>query len=73
MRTTITISDALLDELKRRATAEKQPLRKTLETVLQRGLSMLPSIAPVQIEPAAIGVKAPYQHLSMNQLYNQLE
>jgi hypothetical protein len=73
MRTTISINDALLEELKRRAAAEKRSFRKTLEETLQRGLAASPSGRPVRIEPAPIGVKKPYQNLSMNLLYDQLE
>jgi hypothetical protein len=73
MRTTINISDALLAELKARASAEKKTFRQTLESVLQKGLASPSPTKCIKIETSPVGVKVPYQAQSMNQLYDQLE
>lgn len=73
MRTTININDALLDELRRKASKENRTFRQTLEETLHRGLSSEASPAPIRIQTASVGVKSPYAQLSMNQLYDQLE
>lgn len=73
MRTTLNISDALLSELKQKACKENRTFRETLEETIHRGLASPSRTQSVTIQPAPVGVKLPYQHLSMNQLYVQLE
>lgn len=73
MRTTININDALLKELRHKASKENRTFRQTLEETLHRGLSSEASPSPIRILTAPVGVKAPYAQLSMNQLYDQLE
>jgi hypothetical protein len=75
MRTTINISDGILNELHERARQRKRPFREILEETLQRGLSATP-LAPenrVSIPTHRVGIKSAYQGLSMNQLYDQIE
>lgn len=74
MRTTININDALLKELRAKASERKRPFREIVEETLQKGLSTSnPEGKKVRIKPYAVGVKAPYQGMSMNQLYDQFE
>lgn len=75
MRTTLNISDGLLDELKERARRDKRPMTKIIEETLRKGLSMSESPKPVQrrIQTHAVGIKPAYRGMSMNQLYDQLE
>ena len=76
MRTTLNISDALLDELRSQARIEKMPMTRFVEQTLRRGLSTGAAIDPAhkpQISTYKVGIKSAYQGLSMNQLYDQLE
>jgi hypothetical protein len=75
MRTTINITDGILNELRERARQRKRPFREILEETIQRGLGALPpsSGKPVSIQTHRIGIKPAYQGLSMNQLYDQIE
>jgi len=75
MRTTINISDGILNELQERARQRRRPFREILEETLQRGLSATPSSSgdSVRIETHRVGIKPAYQGLSMNQLYDQIE
>jgi hypothetical protein len=75
MRTTINISDGILSELHERARQRRRPFREILEETLQRGLSATPSpsVQQVRIQTHRVGIKAAYQGLSMNQLYDQIE
>jgi hypothetical protein len=75
MRTTISISDAVLEELKRRAAETRRPFRQVVEETLQRGLAAKSEGGgqPVRLLTFAVGVKAAYRGVSMNQLYDQLE
>jgi hypothetical protein len=73
MRTTINISDALLEELRSIARTEKRPFRRVVEETLQRGLSCGNPEQTFQVRAHPVGIKKPYQGMSMNQLYDQLE
>jgi hypothetical protein len=57
MRTTLTIEDQLLDELKQRARTTGQPFRQVMEQVLRAGLAALerPQPAPYRLQPHALG------------------
>ena len=74
MRTTINISDGLLEEVRELARQRNRPFREVLEEVLQRGLSDV--TAPrerVRILTYPVGIKPAYRGQSMNQLYDQIE
>ena len=77
MRTTIDISDATLAELRRRAKANNQSFRETVEATLQSGLASraeAPSVSKdIQLKTFKVGIKPAYRGVSMNQLYDQLE
>jgi len=74
MRTTLNISDALLEELRERSRNTGRPLRQVTEDVLRRGLSSQGAPAQkVRITPFRVGIKPAYRGMSMNQLYDQLE
>jgi hypothetical protein len=57
MRTTLTIVDQLINELKQRAGASGQPFRQVVEQALRAGLSALerPEPAPYRLQPHALG------------------
>lgn len=75
MRTTLNISDALLEELRDRSRRTGRPMRQTVEDVLRRGISAgeESGSVPVRIQPFRLGLKPAYQGMSMNQIYDQLE
>lgn len=74
MRTTINISDALLEELRERSRSLGRPLRQVAEDALRRGLSSEePPAREVRIKPFRLGLKPAYRGMSLNQLYDQLE
>lgn len=74
MRTTINISDALLEELRSKAAERKRPFREIVEETLQRGLAASEqSKKRVSIQPHPVGIKEAYRGMSLNQLYDQME
>ncbi len=74
MRTTINISDVLLEELRSEAAERKRPFREIVEETLQRGLAASRAKQRnVRIPAYPVGIKAPYLGMSMNQLYDQVE
>ena len=76
MRTTININDALLKEIRRRANAAGRSFRKVLEEMISLGLASSKKRkvrSRVRIRPRALGLKAVYHKISLNQLYDQLE
>jgi hypothetical protein len=76
MRTTLSISDALLKEVRRRAGAAGRPFRQVLEETIALGLATARKAKAkprVRIQPRRLGLKAVYQKMSLNQLYDQLE
>jgi hypothetical protein len=74
MRTTLEISDALLKDLRARAAQRRRPFREIVEETLQKGLAASPPAGKrVKIQPHAVGIKAAYRGMSLNQLYDQVE
>jgi len=77
MRTTIDISDATLAELRRRARANNQSFRQTVEATLQSGLASQPtaprSARKLELNTFNVGMKKAYRGVSLNQIYDQLE
>jgi plasmid stability protein len=74
VRTTLNISDALLDELRVRAHEAGRPMNATIEEVLRRGLAAkTPPRKAAQAKTFKVGIKPAYLGMSMNQLYDQLE
>lgn len=57
MRTTLTIDDQLLADLKRMAQTSGKPFRQIVEEALRSGLSSLerPAPAPYRLEPRSLG------------------
>lgn len=75
MRTTINISDGILNELRERARQRRRPFREIVEETIQRGLSAMPpsSGKPATVKTYRVGIKPAYHGLSLNQLYDQIE
>ncbi len=74
MRTTINISEGILEELRSLAESSGRPFRKVMEETLQRGLAARPTArARVTIESYPVGIKPAFKGMSMNQVYDQLE
>ena len=74
MRTTLNISDALLEALRERSRQEKRPMTAVVDDVIRRGLAVRPAPAePVRIPTFNVGIKPAYRGMSLNQLYDQLE
>jgi hypothetical protein len=76
MRTTLSINDALLEEVRRRAGSSGRPFREVLEETIALGLAssaQSKSRNKVRIQPRALGLKAVYHKMSLNQLYDQIE
>jgi hypothetical protein len=76
MRTTLSINDALLRELRRRANATGRPFREVVEETLARGLAAADKPARARafrVRPHALGLKPGFRGVSLNQLYDQLE
>ena len=76
MRTTLSINDALLEEVRRRAGRSGRTFRQELEETIALGLASskkAKSRTRVRILPRPLGLKAVYQKMSLNQLYDQLE
>jgi hypothetical protein len=75
MRTTISISDGLLAEVRELARRRNRPFREVLEEAIQRGLSAGVD-APgkrIRLRTRRVGIKPAYLAQSMNQLYDQIE
>jgi hypothetical protein len=74
MRTTVDINDALLRELRARASRTGRPFRAVLEETLQRGLAAVRGRRRgVRIKPLRLGVRPAVLGMSLNQVYDQLE
>lgn len=75
MRTTINISDGILNELRELARQRRRPFREILEETIQRGLgaAQQPARKRARIRTHRVGIKPAYRGLSLNQLYDQLE
>ncbi len=74
MRTTLSISDGLLAEVRELARRRKRPFREVLEEAIQRGLSAgnVPG-KRIRLRTRRVGIKPAYLGQSMNQLYDQIE
>jgi hypothetical protein len=76
MRTTLSINDALLEEVRRRAGASGRPFREVLEETIALGLASSKKVKTrrqIRIQPRSLGLKAVYHKMSLNQLYDQIE
>jgi len=75
MRTTLSINDALLAELRRRAAAADKPFRLIVEETLQLGLVRkgVRRRTKFKVEPHPLHLKPGFRGISMNQLYDQIE
>jgi hypothetical protein len=76
MRTTLGINDALLRELRRRATAAGRPFRQVVEETLARGLAAADKperSRAFRVRPHALGLKPGFRGVSLNQIYDQIE
>jgi hypothetical protein len=76
MRTTLSINDALLEEVRRRAGRSGRTFRQVLEETIALGLASskkAKSEKRVRVRPRPLGLKAVYHKISLNQLYDQLE
>jgi hypothetical protein len=75
MRTTISINDGLLEEVRELARRRKRPFREVLEQTIERGLSagLEKPRRRVRLRTRRVGLKPAYLGLSMNQLYDQIE
>ena len=76
MRTTLSINDALLEEVRRRAGKSGRTFRQVLEETIALGLASskkAKSRTRVRVQARPLGLKAVYHKISLNQLYDQLE
>lgn len=76
MRTTLSINDALLAEVRRRAGKTGRPFRVVLEELIHLGLANSKKAKKkkrVRIAARPLGLKPAYNQISLNQLYDQLE
>ena len=74
MRTTVDISDAVLAELRAKASAEGRSIKVVIEETLQLGLAARGKRAgKFRVKPLNPGIKPAFRAVSMNQLYDQLE
>src|SRR5262249_23840320 len=76
MRTTLSINDALLEEVRRRAGKSGRTFRQVLEETIPLGLASSKKAqqgARVRVQPRPLGLKAVYHKISLNQLHDQLE
>ena len=76
MRTTLSINDALLEEVRRRAASSGRTFRQALEETIALGLASskkAKSRRRTRIQPRPLGLKAVYHKISLNQFYDQLE
>lgn len=74
MRTTVDISDAVLAELRAKASAEGRSIKLVIEETLQLGLAeRRKRSGRFRVKPLNPGIKAAFRAVSMNQLYDQLE
>ncbi len=76
MRTTLSISDALLEELRQRAAGSRRSFRAVVEEVLQIGLGKSADAtkkSDFRIEPHPLHLKEGFRRTSLNRLYDQIE
>ena len=76
MRTTLTINDALLKELRARAAETGLPFRRVVEEAIAAGLNHQSTRAArpaYRVRPHPLRLKAGFRNLSLNQVYDQVE
>ena len=76
MRTTISINDVTLRELREAAASSGRSFREVVERSLEIGLAHLTkprSRSKFRVRPHPLGLKAGFQGVSLNQLYDQIE
>jgi hypothetical protein len=76
MRTTISINDVTLRELREQAVSSGTSFREVVERSLDLGLAQLAkprSRGKFRVRPHSLGLKAGFQGVSLNQLYDQIE
>ena len=76
MRTTIDINDAVLAALRERARQGKRPFREIVDEALALGLAQqmrAPTKPRFHVKPRKLGLKPGFHHVSLNQLYDQME
>ena len=67
------ISDALLADLKARASESGRTLREVLEETLRLGLAAGRGTSRFRVKSHPLGLKRGFQGVSLNQLYDQIE
>ena len=76
MRTTVSINDVTLRELREQAVSSGTSFREVVERSLEIGLAHLAkprSRGKFRVRPHPLGLKAGFQGVSLNQLYDQIE
>ena len=76
MRTTVNISDDIVRDLREQSALSGRSFREVMEESLALGLARLPKPARRQefrVQPHPLGLKAEFQEMSLNQLYDQVE
>lgn len=76
MRTTLSINDVTLNELRERAASSGRSFREVVELSLELGLAHLakpPKRIRFRLRPHRLGMKPGFRGVSLNQLYDQIE
>lgn len=76
MRTTLSINDVILRELREQASASGRSFRDVVEQNLEIGLAHLSkprSRSRFRVRAHRLGIKPGVQGVSLNQIYDQLE
>lgn len=76
MRTAVDIHDAKLAKLRQLAVQRKQPLRGTVDEVLEAGLAATAKPGPKRAIPLPVfdfGLQPTYRNQSLNQVYDLWE
>jgi hypothetical protein len=76
VRTTFSINDAILKELRQLAVASGKSFRSVIEEILILGLAQKTKVKPkkkFRVVPHRLEMKRGLRGLSMNQLYDQVE
>jgi hypothetical protein len=76
MRTTLSINDAILQQLRELARKSGKPFRQVVEETLAVGLTRKgkrKASPHFRVRPHSLGLKPGFGGVSLNQLYDQLE
>ncbi len=76
MRTTLSIDDALLQQIRERARRTGEPVKKVINETLRHGLNVenrAVARTRFRVKPHRLGMKPGLQRVSLNQLYDQIE